>query len=100
VSEEVVRRVVGSLGFPRERVDRAVACLLDQPRDPKNARPVDQVLSFKETCQMLSLSKSGLRRIMAAGELQPIWLSQRRMGFRMKEVSAFITSRNHWGSDS
>jgi len=91
VSEEVVRRVIGSLGFPRDRVDQAVACLLDQA--PSVTSVSCRVLSFRETCETLSLSKSGLRRIMAAGELVPLRLSERRIGFRVSDVTAFIESR-------
>jgi len=100
VSDDVVRRLITSLGFPKNRVENAITCLLhDIPPDDGRSF-VERILSFKEVCQTLSLSKSGLRRIMAAGELKPIWLSPRRMGFRQKEVNSFVASRNHWGQDS
>jgi predicted DNA-binding transcriptional regulator AlpA len=93
-NEDVVRRVIGSLGFPPERVDRAVSCLLAKSPALTSPLPVDRVLSFRETCQMLSLSKSGLRRIMNTGTLKPIRLSERRIGFRADDINTFVRSRN------
>lgn len=93
VSEDVARRVVGSLGFPKDRVERAVACLLAKEHLPARSIPVERVLSFKETCEALALSKSSLRRIINTGEINPIRLSKRRIGFRVQDVNAFIGSR-------
>ena len=94
VSEDVVRRVIASLGFPPDRVERAVACLLASGSTP--AGSIGRVLSFKEVQYLLGISKSGLRRIMAAGALTPIEITKRRIGFLADNVSEFIQGRKHW----
>ena len=93
VGEDVVRRVISSLGFPPDRVERAVACLLASESTP--AGGIGRVLSFKEVQYLLGISKSGLRRIMAAGELMPIEITKRRIGFLADNVSEFIQGRRH-----
>lgn len=94
VNEAVVRSVISSFGFPEERVERALACLLSKAGRERPEIPVDRVLSFREVCNVLSLSKSGLRRIINAGELTPLRLSERRIGFRVQDVNAFVQSRS------
>ena len=93
-NEAVVRSVISSFGFPEERVERALACLLSKTGYERPEVPVDRVLSFREACEVLSLSKSGLRRIINAGELIPLRLSERRIGFRVQDVNAFVRSRS------
>ena len=93
VGEDVVRRVISSLGFPPDRVERAVACLLTSESTP--AAGIGRVLSFKEVQYLLGISKSSLRRIMAAGELMPIEITKRRIGFLADNVAAFIQGRKH-----
>ena len=93
-NEAVVRSVISSFGFPEERVERALACLLSKTGNERPEIPVDRVLSFREVCEVLSLSKSGLRRIINAGELAPVRLSERRIGFRIQDVNAFVQSRS------
>lgn len=93
VGEDVVRRVISSLGFPPDRVDRAVAGLLASGSTP--AGGIGRVLSFKEVQYLLGISKSSLRRIMAAGELTPIEITKRRIGFIADNVSEFIQGRRH-----
>ncbi|OVE73994.1 hypothetical protein BVX94_02035 [bacterium B17] len=88
VNEAMARRVIESMGFPRNRVDVAVSCLVSE-----ECPVVDDILSFNDVCRRLSLSKSGLRRIINAGELTPIHLTQRRIGFRTQDVARFIESR-------
>jgi len=90
----VVRNIISSFGFPEERVERALACLLSENGCELPEVPVDRVLSFREVCDVLSLSKSGLRRIINTGELVPVRLSERRIGFRVQDVNAFVRSRS------
>ena len=94
VNESVVRSVITSFGFPEERVERALACLLSKTGCDRPEVPVERVLSFREVCRVLSLSKSGLRRIINTGELKPIRLSERRIGFRVQDVNTFVQSRS------
>ena len=91
VGEDVIRRVIGSLGFSRDRVDRAVSCLLDER--PAHDDGISRILSSKEVQQCLGISKSGLRRVMAAQDLVPIEITKRRIGFSAKDVAVFIESR-------
>ena len=96
-NEAVVRNVISSFGFPEERVERALACLLSKNGEALPEVPVERVLSFREVCKVLSLSKSGLRRIINAGELTPVRLSERRIGFRVQDVNAFVETRRQGG---
>ena len=91
VGEDVVRRVISSLGFSPDRVERAVGCLL--AREPAPDGSIGRVLSFKEVQHLLGISKSGLRRIMGAGQLTPIEITKRRIGFLADDVSEFIQGR-------
>lgn len=92
-SQDVVRGVISSFGFPAEKVDQAVSFLYDEfPANGPHGGPW-QIYSFRRTCEVLSLSKSGLRRIIDSGELRPVRLSSRRIGFRSRDVQAFIASR-------
>jgi len=91
VGEDVVRRVITSFGFPTDRVERAVACLL--AIDSQREMDIDRVLSVKEVQHCLGISKSGLRRVMAARELVPIDITKRRIGFSARDLTAFIDAR-------
>jgi len=91
VGEDVVRRVISSLGFPTERVDRAISCLL--AGEAQRETGIDRVLSVKEVQHCLGISKSGLRRLMATHELIPIVITKRRIGFSSNDLAAFIGSR-------
>ena len=88
VGEDVVRRVITSLGFPTDRVEQAVACLLAV--ESQREIGIDRVLSPKEVQHCLGISKSGLRRVMAGRELIPIEITKRRIGFSSNDVAAFI----------
>ncbi len=57
-------------------------------RDPADdfGGSVNRELSFKETCSILRLSKSGLRRLINKAEITPIRLSGRRIGFRLQDI--------------
>ncbi len=91
-NKDVIRSVIASFGFPEERIDKAVACLLGV-QALESSDSIERVLSFKETCQILSISKSGLRRLINAGEITPIRLSQRRIGFRTQDINDFVVSK-------
>lgn len=93
ISEDVVRRVIGSLGFPADRVDRALFCLLNDGSEIRNESRVRRLLSFQEVQRTLGISKSGLRRIVEAGYLAPVDLTKHRIGFIADDVDAFIMSR-------
>jgi len=94
VREEVVKGVISSLGFPEDRVEKAISCLMNGRHLDEETSGVDRILSFKEVCLTLSISKSGLRRLVDAHEIRPIRLSKRRIGFRARDVNAFIASRS------
>ena len=51
---------------------------------------LDKVLSTKEACDHLSLSKATLYRIANQGKLTKIQLSKRRVGWRSAELVAYI----------
>ena len=51
---------------------------------------MDKVLSTKEACDHLSLSKATLYRIANQGKLTKIQLSKRRVGWRSAELVAYI----------
>lgn len=88
IEADVVKRVIGSLGFSSDRVERAVECLLDGAKHgPSESR---QVLSFDDVRRMLAVSRSTLRRMMAAGQLKPVQITTRRIGFLSSDVDAFI----------
>jgi predicted DNA-binding transcriptional regulator AlpA len=93
-NKDVIRSVIASFGFPEERVNKAIACLLGVETAEDSFGSLDRVLSFRQACQALSISKSGLRRIINAGELTPIRLSQRRIGFRTQDIKAFVANRS------
>jgi predicted DNA-binding transcriptional regulator AlpA len=93
VNREVIRKVIASFGFPEERVDKAITCLLGVQTPGNCCDSIERVLSFKETCKVLSISKSGLRRLVNAGEITPIRLSQRRIGFSTQEINAFVAHK-------
>jgi len=95
INEDLVRRVICSLGFPEDRVESAVSCLMGADGTDVHAVVPDHILSLKDTCRTLSLSKSSLRRLMNAGEIRAIHLSKRRIGFRARDVNAFVESRCH-----
>ena len=86
VNQDVLLGVIASFGFPDHLVQQAIACLYD--RDPADdfGGSVNRVLSFKETCSILSLSKSGPRRLINKAEITPIRLSGRRIGFRLQDI--------------
>ena len=93
VSETVVRRLIGSLGFPKARVEQAILCLIhgDLPAVTDWSR--SRILSAKATCATLSISKTSLYRLINDGELTPIRLSARRIGFATEDVDAFVSRR-------
>lgn len=93
VSEAVVRRLIGSLGFPKARVEQAILCLLhgDLPAVTDWSR--SRILSAKATCATLSISKTGLYRLIDDGELTPLRLSSRRIGFAVEDIDAFVSRR-------
>ena len=91
IGEDVVRRVIGSLGFPADRVDMAVSCLLGDER--RSEGRVSRLMSFQEVQHLLGISKSGLRRLVGAGGLAPVDLTKHRIGFIADDVDAFIKSR-------
>ena len=93
VNPQLIRDILASFGFAEERIDITVHDLFADSVNQVTAPPVDRILTFKQACELLSLSKSGLRRIMDVGELKPIWLSERRLGFRQSDIAAFIESR-------
>ena len=78
---------------PEDRVENAISCLLNDTRPLKKTLSADRLMSFKEVCQALSISKSSLRRIIDAGELRRVQLSKRRIGFRVVDVNEFVSSR-------
>ena len=51
---------------------------------------MDKVLSTKEACDHLSLSKATLYRIANQGKLTKIQLSKRRVGWRSAELILYI----------
>ena len=51
---------------------------------------MDKVLSTKEACDRLSLSKATLYRIANQGMLTKIQLSKRRVGWRLGELVSYI----------
>ena len=93
VDPQLIRDILGAFGFAEARIDVAVHDLFADSVEQVPAQPVDRVLTFKQACDLLSLSKSGLRRLMQAGRIRPINLSARRIGFRQTDIAAFIESR-------
>ena len=98
VDTQLVNDVLTAFGFPEERVQLAVHDLFADSPSHVSAPPIDRILTFKQVCELLSLSKSGLRRIIDTGDLKPIWLSERRMGFPQSNITAFIESRRSHNS--
>jgi excisionase family DNA binding protein len=99
VSEAVVRRLIGSLGFPKARVDQAILCLIHGAPPALSDQVRSRVLSTKATCATLSISKTSLYRLIDDGELTPIRLSSRRIGFAAEDVDAFVSRRTAEVSD-
>jgi predicted DNA-binding transcriptional regulator AlpA len=53
-----------------------------------------RILSPSETARMIGISKTGLRRLMAKGEfVGTVKLSDRRIGFRIADINAWIETR-------
>ena len=94
IDAKLIRGVIASLGFPADRVEHAVTLLLNEKSEPM--RPdVDCLLSFSDVQRALAVSKSTLRRIIISGKLKPVRITQRRIGFLVGEVKAFIDSLAH-----
>ena len=91
VSEDVATRVIASLGFPADRVARAVALLLNERAGPATAGN-NHLMSSRDVQLLLAVSKSTLRRMISRGELTPVQITPRRIGFPADEVSAFVNS--------
>lgn len=83
--------VLTSLGFATERAEKAVSVLLAEPEAERNYER-KRILSVKDVCQTLSISKSSLRRLMDSGKLRAIQISQYRIGFRPRDIDAFVDS--------
>ena len=66
VDAQLIRDILASFGFAEERIDTAVHDLFAESVNPVTTPPIDRILTFKQTCELLSLSKSGLRRVMDA----------------------------------
>ena len=90
VGEEVVRRVISSLGFPADRIEKAVLCLFAKDNDENGNTHIGRVMPFCEVQHVLGISKSGLRRLVASGSLVPVNVTRRRIGFTDSDVAAFI----------
>jgi predicted DNA-binding transcriptional regulator AlpA len=53
------------------------------------------VVSLGEAAVMISLSRSGIYRLINAGDfVQPIQLSPRRVGFRVDDINAWLLARS------
>ena len=92
INESVVRSVIASLGFPQERVEKAVACLVARAADTGDGVRSMRILSSREVQQMLSISPSSLSRLVSSGKLKPVDLTARRIGFIEEDVQNFILS--------
>ena len=93
VSEDVVRRVIESLGFPQERVAAAIHRLLHGNNgQDSDSRVLPAILSSQDVQRVLGVSKSTLRRILAHGSLKPVRITPGRIGFLSADVSAYIES--------
>jgi len=93
VDAQLIHDILSAFGFAEERIDAAVHALFADSVQHVTTPPVDRILTFKQACELLSLSKSGLRRVIDTGELKPIDLSQRRIGFRQSDITAFVKTR-------
>ena len=91
IDPQMVRGVISSLGFPADRVERAVVLLLGDKTDQATVDS-SRLMSSREVQRLLAVSKSTLRRMISRGELKPLKITPRRMGFRADEVSAFVGS--------
>ena len=97
IDPQMVRGVIASLGFPADRVERAVALLLNEKTEPARS-DISCLLSYSDVQHTLAVSKSTLRRIIIDGKLKPVRITQRRIGFLADEVRAFIESLMHVAS--
>jgi predicted DNA-binding transcriptional regulator AlpA len=88
IDEQLIRGVIASLGFPADRVEHAVACLLN--RAERHQSEVRQLLSFDDVRRILAVSRSTLRRMIVAGQLKPVQITARRIGFISSDIDGFI----------
>jgi predicted DNA-binding transcriptional regulator AlpA len=90
IDEQLIRGVIASLGFPPDRVEHAVACLLN--RAERHQSEDRQLLSFDDVRRILAVSRSTLRRMIVAGQLKPVQITARRIGFLSSDIDGFITA--------
>jgi hypothetical protein len=53
----------------------------------------DQILNEAQAGTFLGVSKFTIRRLAGAKKLTPIWVSDRRKGFRVADLKAFAAAR-------
>ncbi len=62
---------------------------------PQTGVNLRAVVSLGEAAAMISLSRSGIYRLINAGDfVQPIRLSPRRVGFRVDDIHAWLDKRS------
>ena len=54
---------------------------------------MDRVLSCRESCSVLSISKATLYRLTNAGHLKKVKLSAGRVGWRYADLAKFVEER-------